>query len=177
MLFKRIFLGSGLLLLLSWLTGCAIIHTETTEPLPEPTQRPADHQKSPAPLVRPAKPVERPSRPAAPNRTIAAITRLKRTAAEQVNSGKYTKAVVTLERGLRISPGDAILWQQLAAVRLEQKKWRLALNMAAKSNSLAGQRYTLQADNWRIIAKAWQALGNSNKANHALDKRRALLRR
>jgi len=177
MLLKRIFIGSHLLLLVSGLTGCAIIHTETTAPVPEPGQRPVIKQERPAPTIRPSKPVEQQSRPVTPNRTIAAVTGLKRTAAKQVNSGKYGKAAATLERGLRISPGDAILWQQLAAVRLEQKKWQLALNMAAKSNSLAGQRYKVKADNWYIIAQAWQALGNRGKANHAHEKRRALLRR
>jgi len=174
MFLKRIFYPAIIFPVLLWLAGCSMLHTETVEPVPAPTERPTDRKVEPAPILRPSRPVEPEVRPSTPRRSPAAVTGLQRTAAKQVRAGQFAQAAATLERGLRISPGDPRLWQQLAAVRLEQKKWRLALNMAAKSNSLAGQQQSLQAGNWQIIAQAWQALGNSAKARHARNKARSL---
>ena len=102
----------------------------------------------------------------------SALAKLRLSALSQYRSAKYTSAAATLERALRIAPRDAMLWQQLAAVRLRQKKWRLALNMAAKSNALAGQGHALQRANWRIMAEAYRALGQTDKAKEIMQRGR-----
>lgn len=108
----------------------------------------------------------------APPQSGSALANLRLSALQQMRAGKYTGAAATLERALRIAPRDAIIWQQLAVVRLRQQKWRLALNMAAKSNALAGDKRPVRQNNWRIMAEAYRALGNTAKANDAMQRAR-----
>ncbi|MCK4744285.1 MAG: tetratricopeptide repeat protein [Sulfuriflexus sp.] len=108
----------------------------------------------------------------APPQAGSALSKLRLAALSQHRAGKYTRAAATLERALRIAPRDAMLWQQLATVRLRQKKWRLALNMAAKSNALAGEQRTIRQTNWLIMAEAYRALGQPDKAKEIMQRRR-----
>lgn len=108
----------------------------------------------------------------------APVRRLLQSAEVQSHSGRHTVAASTLERALRIAPRDALIWQRLAAVRLEQGNWQLAIQMAAKSNSLAGgdddKLRTLRRDNWELIARAEQSLGNTSGAERARQQVRLL---
>ena len=104
----------------------------------------------------------------APPQSGSALAKLRLSALSHSKAGKYQSAAATLERALRIAPRDAMVWQQLAAVRLRQKKWRLAVNMAAKSNALAGEQLPVQRNNWLIMAEAYRALGQTAKADEAM---------
>jgi predicted Zn-dependent protease len=108
----------------------------------------------------------------------AAVRRLIRSAEVQSGSGRYNVAASTLERALRISPKDPLVWQRLAQVRLKQGQWGLAVQMASKSNSLAvgdlDKLRSLRRDNWDIIAQAQQSQGNSRAARQARQRARAL---
>lgn len=97
----------------------------------------------------------------------SALKQLSMQADKQSRARRYTSAAATLERALRIAPRKASLWQQLAQVRLKQGRWSLASNMAAKSNSLAGDDTKIQAQNWRIIARASQYEGKRQAATEA----------
>ncbi len=91
--------------------------------------------------------------------------------AEQYSSqGRTDQAVATIERALRIEPKNALLWHQLAIVRIQQQQWQQAIVMARKSNALAGGKRRLKSDNWALIATAYDALGNKEKANEARNK-------
>jgi len=107
-----------------------------------------------------------------PAQSVGAVSKLSLVALSEYRSGKYTNAAATLERALRIAPRNASIWNQLATVRLQQKKWRLALNMAAKSNALAVNQEQLQRQNWLIMAKAYRALGQIDKADEAMQRTR-----
>ena len=108
----------------------------------------------------------------------APVRRLLRSADVQSRSGRYTVAASTLERALRISPKDSLIWQRLATVRLEQGRWQLAIQMAAKSNSLASgddaKLRSIRRDNWELISRAEQSLGNTIGAEKARQKAREL---
>lgn len=108
----------------------------------------------------------------------AHVRRLLRSAEVQSGSGRYTVAASTLERALRISPKDALIWQRLAAVRLEQGRWQLAVQMAAKSNSLASgddrQVRNLRRNNWELIGRARQGMGDTAGAEAARKRARAI---
>ena len=91
--------------------------------------------------------------------------------AEQFSSqGKTEQAVATIERALRIEPKNALLWHQLAVVRMQQQQWQQAIAMARKSNALAGANRRLKSDNWALIAAAYDSLGDKQKANEARNK-------
>ena len=68
-----------------------------------------------------------------------------------IKFGNYKKAALILERSIKISPDDPILWNKLAHVRLALKQYRLAERIARKSNSLNPYDANLRDDNWLII--------------------------
>ncbi len=155
------------------LAGCGSLETRTTSaPVEEPGQVDKPEERitvAPVPATRIA-PAKKPS--VASPQAGSALKKLRLAALSQQRSGKHAAAAATLERALRISPRDAMLWHQLAQVRLQQKKWRLAVNMAAKSNALASQQPPLQRKNWLIMGRAYRALGQTAKAKAAMQRAR-----
>ena len=79
-----------------------------------------------------------------------------------------------LERALRLKPKNATLWYRLGLLRLRQKNWQQAINLAKKSNSLAAGNYPLQSSNWKLIAKANSNAGNLSAAKLASEKAKKL---
>lgn len=108
------------------------------------------------------------------NAPTSAVARLHANASKQIAAKQYNAATSTLERALRIAPRNAELWHSLAIVRLQQRRWEMARNMAAKSNSLSAANRVLQAKNWRIIANSHQAQGNQPAARQAWQRARSL---
>jgi len=102
-----------------------------------------------------------------------AVSSLMKRAQEQRNSGDLDGATASLERALRISPDDAVLWHELAVVRMSQRQHQLVEQMAAKSNALANrQDVSLRSANWRLIARARRAQGDvpgARDAQHRAD--------
>lgn len=97
-----------------------------------------------------------------------AVTVLMQRADEQRDNGDLDGATVSLERALRISPEDAVLWHELAEVRMAQQQHHLVVQLAAKSNALASpQDAGLRSSNWRLIAKARRAQGDVSGARDA----------
>lgn len=84
--------------------------------------------------------------------------------------GQSAKAAATIERALRIEPRNALLWHRLSVVRLQQQQWQQAIVMARKSIALAGNDRSLKSENWGLIAKAYDKLGDERKANEARNK-------
>jgi predicted Zn-dependent protease len=84
-------------------------------------------------------------------------------------AGRLPNAAASLERALRIEPRNPRLWQELARVRLQQREYAQAENVALRSNSYAGGDNALRADNWRLIAEAREARGDTDGARTALE--------
>ena len=85
---------------------------------------------------------------------------LMKKAQTQSQAGNFDSAANSLERALRIEPRNAKLWNRLAGVRYSQESWKKAIQLAAKSNTLAGQNNTLRRENWYLMSNAHKALGN-----------------
>lgn len=96
-----------------------------------------------------------------------AVVALLESADRQQRSGDLTAAASTLERALRIEPRNPWLWSRLAGVRLRQGRYGMAEQLAAKSNSLAGDRRDLRRRNWELIARARSAAGDAAGAAEA----------
>lgn len=129
------------LLLLLLLQACATSQPRKAtpyQPPPATQQTEIRNQTVPTPV---------PPRNPTAQKIQAEATRLK-------NEGKLEAAAQTLERGLRIAPKDALLWSQLADVRLQQHQYGQAQSMAQKSNTLAGADRALIQRNNTIIEKA-----------------------
>jgi predicted Zn-dependent protease len=130
------------------------------EPEPEPVRPPA----RPAPPPRP--PADLP--PAEITREgNQAVAALLDSADRHVKSKQLPEAGAALERALRIEPRNAGIWHDLAQIRLHQGEYQQAESLASKSNNLAGGNRALQARNWRLIAVARKATGNTAGAEEA----------
>jgi len=89
-------------------------------------------------------------------------------------TGDISNEAATIERALRIEPGNAKLWHRLAAARLDQGQPQQAEQLALKSNALAVGDTRLQASNWRLVAKARWSMDDSAGARVAENTAREL---
>lgn len=137
-----------------------------------PAQPPRSVERTPqiAAYTPPAQPrIARPE----PSRAVAV---LMRRADDQRRGGDLEGSAASLERALRIAPEDAALWHRLADVRLGQRNYAMATQLAAKSNALASPADTaLRGANWRLIAQARRGMGDIDGARSA-ESRAAQLR-
>lgn len=84
-------------------------------------------------------------------------------------AGRLANAAASLERALRLEPRNPRLWHELAKVRLKQGDHSQAENLAARSSTFAAGDAALRAENWRVIAQAREAMGDSRSAQAARD--------
>ncbi len=105
-----------------------------------------------------------------------AVIALLNKANKQARAGHLDQSAASLERALRIEPENAWLWHRLALVRLFQRRHEEAVSLAAKSNTRAEGNRRLQADNWRLIAQAREAMGQQAGARSAADRAKQLSR-
>ncbi len=104
----------------------------------------------------------------------AAVETLLKQAKEQFEQNETEQAAALLERALRIEPRNSVLWHNLAGVRLKQQDWQRAANLAAKSNTLAGDNKWLRVRNWVITAIACEGMGDKGCAQEARQRSKAL---
>lgn len=165
--------------MVSLLTACA--GNTVSQRVPPPVvdrgmpPPPPDAPYSPAetyPSEQPEPPAPESSRviPAQPSTGSSAVVALLERADQQYQTRDLDAAASSLERALRIEPRNPALWHRLAKVRLAQDQPGQALQMAAKSNSLAAGDRRLQASNWRLIAAARRAQGDDSAARAAEQK-------
>ena len=134
----------------------------------------------PAPVEPEPEPAPPPARSAPPPRSPAdlppaeitregnqAVAALLDSADRHVKNNQLSEAGAALERALRIEPRNAGIWHDLAQIRLHQGEYQQAESLASKSNNLAGGNRSLQARNWRLIAVARKATGNTAGAEEA----------
>jgi len=124
---------------------------------PAPSPAPAPGEPSAPPVVRPA------------TRESTAVASLMDSARADTAAGRLSNAAATLERALRIEPRNPRLWSELARVRFQQRDYAQAESTALRSESWAGKDNLLRADNWRLIAAAREARGDSTGAQQARE--------
>ncbi len=90
-----------------------------------------------------------------------AVVTLMRQANEASAAGQYDLAASHLERAQRIEPRNYFVWSALAKIYLRQDEFDQAISVAGKSNSLARGNVYVELENWKIIAAARQARGDS----------------
>ncbi|OQW92897.1 MAG: hypothetical protein BWK79_13865 [Beggiatoa sp. IS2] len=102
-----------------------------------------------------------------------AVNTLLREAENHFEAGDNEQAAAKLERALRIDSQNAILWHNLAGVRLQQQDWERAASLAAKSNTFAVDNKRLRMRNWIVIALACQGMGDNDCMREAQKRARA----
>lgn len=105
------------------------------------------------------------------NNAVAALLKESR---DEYAQKRYEQSAALLERALRIEPRNAILWHDLAGVRLEQEEWRKAMSLAARSNEFAGDNKWLRIRNWTIIGLACKGLNDKNCVKDAQSRAQAI---
>jgi len=148
--------------LLVLLAACAAqtpapVVTPSSSPSPPPSSSPVPAEPSAPPVLRPA------------TRETGAVASLMDSARADTAGGRLANAAATLERALRIEPRNPRLWSELARVRFQQRDYAQAESTALRSESWAGTDNLLRADNWRLIAAAREARGNSDGARQARE--------
>jgi len=106
------------------------------------------------------------SQPKSSNVVIALLSE----ADSSYKQGNLNESVATIERALRIEPRNALLLYKLAALRLQQGQPDLAENLAKKSELLAEGNAQLKKQNWLLIAKAREQMGDQAGAEKARKK-------
>ncbi len=151
-------------LTIAWLMvllhGCA---SAPSEPGMAPSER-----EAPTPSASPFEPKAQPAETAP--QPSAAVVALLEEADQQMDEGQVARAAASLERALRIEPENPVLWQRLAAIRLEQERPAQAETLARKSNTLAGDNKALQSFNWRLIAEARLQQGDQQGYERAMQR-------
>lgn len=69
-------------------------------------------------------------------------------------SGRYSNAEVSLERALRIEPGNAHLWYELAQLAMQQGNFQQAESFALRANSFAAHNPRLKQRIQQLISEA-----------------------
>ena len=118
-------------------------------------------QAVPAPPERPA--------PGAPRQFHIgpAASSLVTQARTQAGGGEFGPAAATLERALRIEPGNPLLWIELGRVRLAENNAAQADAMGRKALALATGDAGAQAAAWHLIADSLRARGRDPEAAEA----------
>lgn len=89
-------------------------------------------------------------------------------AARQRESGDLQAAATSVERAMRIQPGNPWLSLELARIRLEQGNHGQAELLAQRALAQAGGDRGLRSTCWEVTAAAREAAGDSNGAAVAL---------
>jgi hypothetical protein len=157
----------GLLLLVVFIAGC-----ETLPPAVQPEPEPSP----PPPVAETPAPTTAPAPPPTPKSENIAVAGLMESARADAAAGRLSTAAAAIERALRIEPRNPRLWQELARIRMQQRQFVQAESVAARSNSWAGSDNALRAENWRLIADAREARGDTEGARAARESAEKLTR-
>jgi Flp pilus assembly protein TadD len=173
------------------LSGCSFAPFQTGTPAsgPAPGERtggagsapvltaPTDIQQPPpeAVIEAPA-PVQLPKeRPRTPPATLSPASRaLVGQAQAQRQKGDLPGATVSLERALRIEPSNPLLWIEMGRLRMDQRNYPQAENMARKALSMSVGDDRTQSAAWQLVGDSLKAQGKNPQAQAAYDRSKAL---
>jgi len=159
-------MAAGLLL-----AGCAPMATRPTTPPPAPQPEPEPQVRA-TPLAQPdleirELPESRPTPRA--QQSSPAVLALVQQADRRRQAGDLAGAQSTLERAVKIEPGNARLWLDLAQLRLAQGEPRQAEQLALRAVEHASDNRTLSAA-WKLVAEARRAMGDEPGAREAEER-------
>jgi hypothetical protein len=139
---------------------------------PSPPGTPSPPAEPPV-QTRPIPPVEPSEAPAPPPATVirepilgAASQSLVAQAQGQLRTRNYAVAASSIERALRIEPGNPLLWIELGRVRQAEGNYLQAENMGRKALSLSNAPRASSAA-WALIAESLRARGKMSEAEEA----------
>lgn len=99
--------------------------------------------------------------PPASRQAVLDLLAQSKSAMEQYN---YDEAEGLLKRALRIEPGNAWLWHNMAVLNFYQQDYQQAIQQALKSNNLGKNSPQLRTSNSKVIKQSYIELGEPQKA-------------
>lgn len=93
------------------------------------------------------------------NQRTEALNRVIRKAERQLSQNRPKAAFATLEQALAMDGQDPYVWHLMARVRLAQGRYRQAISLAQKSDTLAGSHPGLKEKNADLIRRARASQG------------------
>ncbi len=92
------------------------------------------------------------------------VTDLLAQSQQAIKNQDYNAAENYLKRALRIEPGNAWLWYNMAVINFYQENYHQAIQKALKSNNLEKNSRQLRANNNKIIKQSYIELDEPEKA-------------
>ena len=104
------------------------------------------------------------------------IDQLITQARELRDRGSYHRAQSTLEQGLRIDSRNALLWYEMASLRLDQGMNDSAEDSAQRAIRFSRENQRVAIQSWLLIAEARKRRGDEAGAGQAMEQARTLSR-
>jgi len=95
------------------------------------------------------------------------VTQLQMEALQLQSEGRWSEAELKLERALRINAEKVDIYHQLATVRMGQKRFAEAEQIALKGLTLTDQSPKYKSSMWEVIAQCRSAMGDIKGAKKA----------
>ena len=130
--------------------------TEPAIEAPPPTQVPRERARVPAATLSPA------------SQSLVSQAQAQRKRVDLLG------ATVSLERALRIEPGNPLLWIEMGRLRMDQRNFPQAENMGRKALATAVGDPQSQSLAWLLIADSFKARGKNPQAQDAYDRAQSL---
>lgn len=151
-------------------SACVVQPPQRTPPPSVPPEPPVDTRPLPPPEV-PVEPTPVPVPLPAPVIVepvlSAASSALVVQAQAQLKARNYPVAASSIERALRIEPGNPLLWIELGKVRYAEGNHLQAENMGRKAASLS-KAPQASSTAWKLIADSLRARGKTKEAQEAM---------
>lgn len=150
--------------------GLAACVVQPPQPTPPPTGPTAPSEPSVPTVPSPPPEVLPEPAPVIPEPVLGAASRaLVNQAQAQLALKNHSLAASSIERALRIEPGNPLLWIELGKVRQAEGNHVQAENMGRRAASLTNAPGASSAA-WRLIADSLRARGKASEAQQAASK-------
>ncbi len=162
-----------IVLIISFINGCSSIERSPQDAHSSPAIAPVDERsigdneiQQPRLITTAAveyrQPIKKKKLSPPPSRQ--AVLDLLEQAKQAIELYEYDNAEALLKRALRIEPGNAWLWHNMAVLKFYQQDYQQAIQQALKSNNLGKNNLQLKKNNSKVIKQSYIELGETEKA-------------
>jgi tetratricopeptide (TPR) repeat protein len=136
-------------------------------PVPPPVQEPTLETRPGTPPTQVGEPEPLPPPVSREPELGAASRALVSQAQTQLAANNFAVAASSIERALRIEPGNPLLWIELGKIRQAEGNHVQAENMARKALATSANAPRADAAAWALIAESYRARGKNIEAQEA----------
>lgn len=157
-----------ILFIISLINGCTSVDYSRTEAEMPPVSEASKVEQVTQPKVITTATVDKPQVAKVTKKSVsasrAAVLDLLSQSKSAIEQYKYVEAENLLKRALRIEPGNAWLWHNMAVLKFYQGDFQQAIQQALKSNNLGKNNQQLSKNNGKIIKQSYIELDKSGQS-------------